>query len=132
MPGSSRVIVMLSLALPLSLSGSAPGLDTLGLFRGPKQRASFHAIADYQACLRSAASRLRRISAGNPSDQQIKRLGFDCPTELDAVARTLVVRADWNDDDLYHGLNTAQRIEYIKRSFAEDAWCDFRSCQITD
>lgn len=134
---SRRIAAALSLAacliLPLSVSGSVPELDTLGLFDGPKQRASFYAIMDYQACLRSAATRLRHASGGNPSDAQIRGLGFDCPRELDKVARTLVVRTDWGTDDpLYQRLNTAQRIEYIKRSFAEDAWCKFRPCVIID
>lgn len=137
MTSSSRIFaalgVIASLTLPLSVSGSVPELDTLGLFTGSKQRASFYAIKDYQACLRSAASRLRRMSGGNPSDTQIKKLGFDCPTELDAVGRTLVVRNDWNNDDaLYQQLNSERRVAYIKQSLADDAWCEFRDCQIID
>lgn len=122
----------LCLCLPLSVSGSVPDLDVSGLFTGP-ERASFYAIMDYQECLRAAASRLRQASGGNPSDKQIKRLGFDCPSELDSVARTLVVRTDWNHDDpLYQRLSRERRIAYIKQSFAEDAWCEFRDCRITD
>ena len=125
--------ISLSLALSLSVSGSVPDLDVAGLFTGAKQRASFYAIMDYQACLQSASANLRRASGGNPSDEQIRRLGFDCPQELDDVAQKLVIRADWNDYDPYYRiLKPSQRIEFIKKEFASDAWCEFRDCWITD
>jgi hypothetical protein len=97
---------------------------------GP-ERSSYEAIVRYQRCLApviEAAKRRRDLN-----DQQIERLGYACPSELDDAATKLAARPDfWADEPGFGMLSTEQKVAKIKQELASSGTCKLRDCHLTD